>query len=477
MANCVLSFNKDVSLIEEATDQVVVQSPFGRNNSSYHNLTVEQVSPGFLAVMSILAAKGATEEDLSNLVLQTDGVSQLPNFYYYLQKFTNLGLICHTVLDDGLPLAIRIPLSPADNLELLEAAIDQKFMLSRFAYCHQDRGQLILESPLSQAKIILTNWKGAALIAELAKPQSASEISSQLSGISAESIQLFFSLLLSANMLDKTPEGDKSQEVESDTLAQWEFHDLLFHARSRRGRHNNSVGKTFRFLGQIEQPPIVKPKMSDDIIELYRPDIERLKAEDCPFTRVLEERKSVRHYHDEPITDRQLGEFLYRSARVKRIFTTNSGELTNRPYPNGGSRYELELYVVVNTCDRIPSGLYHYDPQDHQLCRLKAQSHHIAPLLEEAYLATGKASRPQILIILAARFPRVAWVYESIAYSLILKGVGCLQQTMYLVATAMNLAPCAIGCGNADLFATAVGTDYYAESSVGEFILGSQPSP
>jgi hypothetical protein len=44
---------------------------------------------------------------------------------------------------------------------------------------------------------------------------------------------------------------------------------------------------------------------------------------------------------------------------------------------------------------------------------------------------------------------------------------------MYLVATAMNLAPCAIGCGNADLFAASAGTDYYTESSVGEFILGS----
>jgi hypothetical protein len=45
---------------------------------------------------------------------------------------------------------------------------------------------------------------------------------------------------------------------------------------------------------------------------------------------------------------------------------------------------------------------------------------------------------------------------------------------MYLVATAMNLAPCAIGGGNSDRFAAAVGTDYYAETSVGEFILGSQ---
>jgi SagB-type dehydrogenase family enzyme len=105
---------------------------------------------------------------------------------------------------------------------------------------------------------------------------------------------------------------------------------------------------------------------------------------------------------------------------------------------------------------------------------MTGRNSHVEALLEEAYFATAKASMPQFLIVFAARFQRVAWVYESIAYATVLKDVGSLQQTMYLVATAMNLAPCAIGCGNSDLFAAAVGTDYYAETSVGEFILGSR---
>ena len=58
------------------------------------------------------------------------------------------------------------------------------------------------------------------------------------------------------------------------------------------------------------------------------------------------------------------------------------------------------------------------------------------------------------------------------AYSVILKNVGALYQTMYLVATAMGLAPCGLGGGHSDLFAAAAGLDYLAETSVGEFILG-----
>jgi hypothetical protein len=45
---------------------------------------------------------------------------------------------------------------------------------------------------------------------------------------------------------------------------------------------------------------------------------------------------------------------------------------------------------------------------------------------------------------------------------------------MYLAATAMGLAPCALGAGDSDLFARATGIDYYAETSVGEFLLGSR---
>jgi hypothetical protein len=47
---------------------------------------------------------------------------------------------------------------------------------------------------------------------------------------------------------------------------------------------------------------------------------------------------------------------------------------------------------------------------------------------------------------------------------------------VYLTATAMGLAPCAIGTGDAALMARILDTDYAAESSVGEFLLGSSPA-
>ena len=72
-----------------------------------------------------------------------------------------------------------------------------------------------------------------------------------------------------------------------------------------------------------------------------------------------------------------------------------------------------------------------------------------------------------LLITLSARLQRIAWKYRSLAYALIMKNVGSIYQQMYLVATALNLAPCALGGGNADHFAEAAGLDYCTESSVG----------
>ena len=460
-----ISFKSSIFLSEESGNNFMLKSPS-------FSFELKQVSPGLLAAIKILGAGGATEEYLSDLVLDSDGLLELPKFYYYLEQFMSFGWLCHTVQADGLTLATIVPLSTPYKLKFSEITPDQKYVLSRFAYCRKDDLNMVLESPLFPAKIILGDWRAAALIAELATAQDCFSLT-KIPGVSEGLARLFLSLLFGAGFVDIISEGGKVQEEKNEALAQWEFHDLLFHSRSRAGRHANTMGKSYRFLDKLEPLPVVKPKMSNDIIELYKPDIEKLKNLDVSFTKVLEERKSIRSYGETPITERQLGEFLYRVARVRKIFPKDYREYSNRPYSNGGASYELELYIVVNSCTDIPSGLYYYCPQEHQLCKISDKNSQVEALLKYAEQATGQVSNPPLLIIIAARFARVSWAYESIAYALILKHVGVLYQTMYLVATAMGLAPCAVGSGNSDLFAAAVGCDYYAESSVGEFILGS----
>ena len=476
MLKLLLSFKRTAKVREESSDRLTL-------DTGDRSFTLEGLSPGLVAVIKTLGAGGGTEEALSDLIIEKDDASKLPLFYYYIQQFTNMGLICHTLEGEGKPLATLIPFASPYSLELQDLEPEKKYVLSRFAYCHNDNGEIVWESPFLKAQLSFADWRGAAMMGNLGEPQDAKSLT-EIPGISAETAADLLSFLYGAKMLvaqggqGDTTEGDttESQTAEGEALAQWEFHDLLFHSRTRRGRNPKIAGKTFRFLGKIKPLPAIKPQVYEDFIELYKPDLEKLKQTDLPFTRVLEERKSIRTQDSQPISAEQLGEFLYRAARVKEVKATEKYEVSRRPYPSGGASYELELYLAIDECENIAPGFYHYCPQNHRLGKISAKNNQVETLLKQAGGAAGPDSgwEPQVLIVIAARVARVSWSYDAIAYSLILKGVGVLQQTMYLVATAMNLSPCAVGLGDSDLFAAAAGTDYYAETSVGEFVISSK---
>jgi SagB-type dehydrogenase family enzyme len=120
--------------------------------------------------------------------------------------------------------------------------------------------------------------------------------------------------------------------------------------------------------------------------------------------------------------------------------------------------------------------LYHYDPLNHRLERIAGGEAHVAEFMRDTLIPVDAAGPRQLLIILAARFQRVAWTYNGSTYAAILKNAGVLYQTMYLVATAINLAPCGLGGGNSELFARATGEPFVEETSIGEFMLGTKPA-
>ena len=178
----------------------------------------------------------------------------------------------------------------------------------------------------------------------------------------------------------------------------WQFHDLLFHARSRQGRHDAPVGATYPLAGRLDPPPaLVGRKLRQMAIALYRPDLERLQRQDPPFALVQERRRSVRQYAAEPITDRQLGEFLYRVARVRDCqqmeVATPAGpvpmDFALRPYPSGGALYELEVYAAVAACRGLSPGLYRYDGLGHRLVRRAGRTAEVERLLSDAALVRG----------------------------------------------------------------------------------------
>lgn len=370
------------------------------------------------------------------------------------------GLLAHAVAQGEEILLELHPLAAGHTFAPRAIPLSDRFLLSRFALCHREGTTLTLDSPLGHAKILLRTPRAAALCAALCTPSTILELA-EVTLLPPRAVADCLTLLASAGCL--------ADEDDKPPLLYWAPHDLMFHARSRAGRHDQPLGATYRFGAAAEPPGDVRDRPSGPALPLFRPDLARLMSQDAPFTRVLETRRSVRAFGHTPLSLEQLGEFLYRSARYKgQIGDKRPGP---RPYPAAGGIYELEVYVVSDCCNGLAAGMYHYDPYQHALVPRSALSPACQWLVHQARRATTESA--QVLLVLAARFPRMFFKYQSIGYSLILKDVGVLQQTMSLVAAAMNLGVCIAGCGDSDVFREALGSDYFEETSVGELVLGT----
>jgi SagB-type dehydrogenase family enzyme len=350
------------------------------------------------------------------------------------------------------------------------------YRLSRFAVIHPVDGKLVLESPLTGKRFTVKSPGVLKLLLALAKPFCAANVLASARRPAADILTSCLQELHEHGYLTAIDSSGVAEEDQGE-LAHWELHDLLFHARSRYGRNTHPAGGTYRFLGLSPPEPCYRPISSAPQIALPAPDLERLKSADASFTSVLEHRRSVSGF--EPLTVQQLGEFLFRTCRVTGEKSGNdyTDKYAAKVYPSGGSLHPLEMYVGVSSCHGLDQALYRYDATQHSLALIRKMDSGVRALFDYAKQSAGGLQfDPPTLFIMSARFRRTAWKYQSIAYRVMLMEVGVLFQTMYLVATSMGLAPRGLGNGDSDLFAKLIQSDYYLETSVGEFMLGRMPT-
>ena len=369
------------------------------------------------------------------------------------------------------------PSADGETLDFSMEFLEGPWKLSRFAFMHTGpNDKTLVESSRVPVIITILQPRAAILLAALSRPTNAEGLINLCPWIKSkeELLDLLFLFRLAGVIDSCNAQGQSSEDLRPD-LQQWEFHDLLFHTRSRQGRHNQQLGADFRFRGQLSSQPVVKVNVwKTKSITLPLPSLGTIAISDPTFTEVLESRKSLRlHNWARPISLQQLGEFLFRTVRIRHRYWTNIGEFSSRPYPSGGSSYELEIYLTINSCVGLERGFYYYDPEAHSISLVELANKEMESLLEDAWESAARIGRPQVLITISSRFHRVSWKYSGMAYAAQLKNVGVLYQTFYLVATAMNLAGCALGLGNSARFCRLARTNYFEEGSIGEFMLGT----
>ena len=190
---------------------------------------------------------------------------------------------------------------------------------------------------------------------------------------------------------------------------------------------------------------------------------------------MLRRRRSVRRYADRPLELAELSMLLHHAARIERLTpSAQFGDRALRPFPTGGARSELEIYVLGGGVAGLRAGAHYYDAGAHRLVEVRPADDHQAGIVRAVHAATGgQLNRdPAVILLVTAVFERVMWKYRHLGLSLVYKDVGGLFQTLYLVATALGLAPCAIGGGDEAANSRWLGLNPLCESQVGCFLIG-----
>jgi SagB-type dehydrogenase family enzyme len=182
---------------------------------------------------------------------------------------------------------------------------------------------------------------------------------------------------------------------------------------------------------------IADTKKGFGIIKLPQPRFES----NISLEEAVLKRRSRREYKDEPLTIEEISQLLWAAYGV-------TGKNGLRTAPSAGALYPLETYLVVGKVKDIPSGVYKYKPQEHELINITYGDKRLA--LRSASLDQEAVSEAPIIIVFAAVYERTTVKYGERGVRYVLMEVGHAAQNVYLQAEALNLGTVVIGAFDDD---------------------------
>ena len=147
----------------------------------------------------------------------------------------------------------------------------------------------------------------------------------------------------------------------------------------------------------------------------------------------LAERRSVREYASEPLSQEAISQLLWAAQGV----TSDTGA---RTAPSAGGLYPLELYLLTG------QGVFHYLPDGHRLKRLAGDD--LREPVAVAGLGQGALFEAPAVVVLTAVFDRTAGKYGERAERYVVLEAGHCAQNILLQAVALGLGAVPIGAFN-----------------------------
>ena len=332
--------------------------------------------------------------------------------------------------------------------------LNRQLVISQYAVIRWQSEKIEISSISSGLVMVTDEFEIVNLLNTFAKPRSIKDVYQEFEKIFSGSLHSHLDTFERSGIL-----VDPSQQ-EAALANNWDWTALAYHFKSRK----------FVAKESIVQQGITQRLSFGDIITLVKgfPEIEH------SLPNILDKRQSRRTWSTHAITFDSISAFLWLSARDRGVTNKGIDGTVSRPYPSGGAIYSLEIYVVVSSdaIENVPIGIYKYLPDHHALEKCSSEEFDVLFFLEAAARSANSSTPPVVLLITSA-FQKQSATYGSLAYSLILKEVGCLFQTMYLVGEYLSLNCCALGGGiPPGRLARISKFSEIAEPIVGEFLLG-----
>lgn len=160
-----------------------------------------------------------------------------------------------------------------------------------------------------------------------------------------------------------------------------------------------------------------------------------------------------------PLTLDKLTSLLYHSAAVIRRRQLRDGEVHYRAAASAGALYPTEIYIVCGDLEGLRAGVYHFNPRDCTLARLRN-----GDLRRWVASAVGDHSAYPATLVFTTVFWRSAWKYRERGYRYCYWDLGTVGANLLATANAESV-PVKLNFGFVDRMLTGyVGIDGRTEA-------------
>jgi SagB-type dehydrogenase family enzyme len=201
------------------------------------------------------------------------------------------------------------------------------------------------------------------------------------------------------------------------------------------------------------------------------PDWSTANWHERDLVELLYRRRSDREFADTPIPLESAAALLKVSAGIVEI--DEESQTVFKTSPSGGGRHPTEVYVCARAIDGVEPGIYHYNPTAHTLERIGGPcgDDDLARIVCEQSWVDNSA----MVVFYTAVLDRSMWKYHTArTYRVLHFDVGHLNQTVYLLVTALGLGMTFTSAIRDELVEHVLGLDPAAELVMGCAVIGSK---